>query len=101
MGIQMNQKELTKTFVMISNRKNPFVRHGFYKKKFSALRVKKNYNVPTIINVNKNSKPSFCRINAITRNIQYAGSWSEAALNLHITLLWSFGVSKTAIMISN
>ena len=30
-GIQMNQKELTKTFVMISNWEKPFGLHGLYK----------------------------------------------------------------------
>ena len=39
MGIQMNQKEPTKTVMIISNRKNPLVSQGFYKK-FSAVRVK-------------------------------------------------------------
>ena len=36
MGIQMNQKELTKTFMMISNWKNPFSLQDFFKKN-SAL----------------------------------------------------------------
>ena len=31
-GIQMNQKELTKTFIKISNRKKPFAFHHFQKK---------------------------------------------------------------------
>ena len=35
----MNQKEPTKTFVMISNWKKPFGLHGLHKK-YSALRVK-------------------------------------------------------------
>ena len=30
-GIQMNRKELTKTFMMISNWKKPFGLHGLYK----------------------------------------------------------------------
>ena len=35
-GIQMKQKDLTKTFMMISNWKKPFSLHGFYN---SALKV--------------------------------------------------------------
>ena len=35
-GIQMNQKELTKTFMIISNWIKPFGRHDLFKKK-SAL----------------------------------------------------------------
>ena len=35
----MNEKELTKSFVMISNRKKRFGLQGFHKK-FSALRIK-------------------------------------------------------------
>ena len=30
-GIQMNQEEQTKTFMLISNWKNPFCLHGLYK----------------------------------------------------------------------
>ena len=30
-GIQMNRKELTKTFTIISNWKEPFGLHGLYK----------------------------------------------------------------------
>ena len=31
MGIQINQEELTKTFMMISNRNKPFGLHAFLK----------------------------------------------------------------------
>ena len=37
----MNQKELMKTFMMISKLKKPFGLHGFCKKEFSASRVKR------------------------------------------------------------
>ena len=40
MGIQMKQKEPTKTFMMISNWQNLFDLHGLYKKYFSVERVK-------------------------------------------------------------
>ena len=46
----MNQKELTETFMMISNLKKPFRVHGLFKKYFSALWVNRlvaklfNYN---------------------------------------------------------
>ena len=36
----MDQKEQTKTFMMISNLSKAFGLHGLYKNKFSALRVK-------------------------------------------------------------
>ena len=35
----MNQKELTKTFMIISICKKPFGFYGLYKKQFSAIRV--------------------------------------------------------------
>ena len=47
----MNQKELTKTFMMILNWKTPFGFHGLCKKYFRALRVKRQHD-----NANASSK---------------------------------------------
>ena len=38
-GIKINRKELTETFMTISNWKNPIGLHDLYKKYFSAIRV--------------------------------------------------------------
>ena len=43
----MNQKELTKTFMMLSNRKNPLLALCFTNY-FSALRVKASHFLPKL-----------------------------------------------------
>ena len=42
----MKQKELTNTFLMISNWKKPFGLYGFYNKYFSALGANTSHQLP-------------------------------------------------------